>query len=74
MAKYADKHHWDVNLNVGDLVYMFTETLSFGMLVISQAHPNLGWTFPYESNYLSVLHFLFSCLLSMDMFAPYILR
>ena len=23
MAKYANKHHWDVHLNVGNLVYVF---------------------------------------------------
>ena len=28
MAKYADKHHHDISLNVGDLVYVSTEQFS----------------------------------------------
>ena len=40
MAKYADKHHYDIFLNVGDLVYVSTEHFLLGhaSCLISSLH------------------------------------
>ena len=69
MAKYVDKHHWDVHLNVGDLVYVSTANFFWQASYFTRLS-HLGLDLSLLVTLSLVLYFVFSCLLSMDVCTP----
>ena len=64
IARYKDKHYWDVHLNVGNFIYISTANIPWHTSYLASL-PHVRLDLSQLVALSSVLHFLFSCQLSL---------